>query len=269
MVLSLGDALILGVVEGLTEFLPISSTGHLILTQHFMGLPSSGGLDAYLIAVQFGAILAVLVLYWKRLLQMFAGVGDLVCFRSTPARGLDLNLLVAFLPAAIIGLMADGFIEEKLFNPRVVVVSLSVGALIMLFASYGKKQEGQIEGLSAKNALIIGLWQILSLFPGMSRSMTTIVGGMSQKLSAEAAAEFSFLLGAITLGAASLYKVIGCGGEILALGVGPVLVGFVAAFVSAAAGIKILVGALNRWGLAPWTWYRIVLAGVVLWGLGK
>jgi undecaprenyl-diphosphatase len=269
MILSINDALILGVVEGLTEFLPISSTGHLILTQHFMGLPASKGLDAYLIAVQFGAILAVLVLYWKRFLQMLAGVGDLVQFKATGARQLDLNLLIAFLPAAIVGLAADGFIEGQLFNPRVVVISLSVGALIMLFASYLKKHDGGVDGLTAKNALFIGLWQVLSLVPGMSRSMTTIVGGVSQKLSATAAAEFSFLLGAITLGAACLYKVIGCGSEILALGVWPVVVGFVAAFVSAVAGVKILVGALNRWGLAPWAWYRIILAGVVLLLLGK
>lgn len=263
--MTLFDALILGLVEGITEFLPISSTGHLIIAQNLLGLPSSAGLDAYLIVIQFGAIAAVAALYPGRIAQMFTALGDVAKKKfSSPAVKLVRNLLIAFIPAAVIGLMFDNTIENCLFNTPAVAAALIFGAVIMLWASRAKAGQGKLDSLSVHGGFRIGLWQILSLWPGMSRSMTTIVSGQLCGLSRAAAAEFSFLLGAVTLLAASFYKGIKHHEEIAALGLVPVLVGMLAAFVSAFVVVRLFVGLLTRFGLVPWALYRIGLAVVIL-----
>jgi len=265
--MSILQALILGLVEGFSEFLPISSTGHLILTQKLLGLDSSVGLNAYLIAIQFGAIAAVVALYPKRFGQCFSGLRDCCVGRfSSPDSRYLLSLAIAFIPAAVVGLLLDDWIETTLFGVTPVLLALLVGAALMVFL--GKQKEGELKNTpSLLGALRIGLWQIISLWPGMSRSMSTIVGGYRSGLSAAAAAEFSFVLGALILTAASLYKAIGAFEQIMALGIVPVLVGIFTAFVSAFFVMRLFVSALTRFGLIPWAIYRVVLV-IVLLGLG-
>ncbi|WOO39821.1 undecaprenyl-diphosphate phosphatase [Rubellicoccus peritrichatus] len=277
------DAFVLGVVEGITEYLPVSSTGHLILTNRFLGL--EGGEDeasiqlaeaanAYAIVIQGGAILAVIILYWKRL------VGILMGLLGRDPRGLRLfvNLIVAFLPAAVLGLLLDDFIESKLFGPLPVIIALVGGAILMLFVENWRKKQKQNQGeslsqsqdgpdlynLGLKQCFMIGLLQCVAMWPGTSRSMMTIVGGYIAGLSPKLAAEFSFLLGLITLSAASGYKVVTNGKMMMeTLSPGPVLFGIIIATIAAALAITWLVNFLSKHGLAPFAWYRIGLAIVV------
>ena len=185
---------------------------------------------------------------------------------NTPKAILLRNLLLAFLPAAAIGFCFDDLIERYLFSPLPVVLALLVGALIMIGCELRKKpaQPKTLEELSPFGALKIGFWQLLALWPGMSRSMTTIVGGLQGGLSRAAAAEFSFLLGAAVLGAAGVYKII-CNYEALfTLGLSQILIGTVAAFISAFFVVKFFVGTLNHYGLLPWAIYRLVLVTILV-----
>jgi undecaprenyl-diphosphatase len=297
------DAVILGVVEGITEYLPISSTGHLILTNRLLGLDtdtpayddtgaaimveddSTGELRpytrgeaayAYVIVIQAGAIVAVVMLYWRTILDIALGcIG-----RSASGRRLAINLIAAFLPAAVIGLLLDDWIESYLGNNvHAVAGALIVGAFVMLGVEHWRKhgRKGSIDPddgpelheLSIKQSLMIGFIQCLAMWPGTSRSMATIVGGYLAGLSPKHAAEFSFLLGLITLTAASGYKFVSNGEQMLAaLDLGPVLLGCVMAFVSAALAVKWLVGYLSKHGLALFAWYRIALAVAVFVFLG-
>jgi len=292
--LTYSDAVILGLVEGITEFLPVSSTGHLILTNAWLGLDQDTPLRdkdgaailveggegrlrpytigdaayAYVIVIQAGAIAAVVLLYWRTILSLIRG-----CLGRDP-KGLKLavNLVVAFLPAAVIGLLLDAWIEENLGdNVHAVAAALIVGGLVMLAVeAWRKKKTGghggpdtgpELHELSIRNSVFIGFAQCFAMWPGTSRSMATIVGGYMVGLSAARAAEFSFLLGLITLTAASGYKFVSDGGNMVAaLDLGPVLVGGIVAFVSAALAVKWLVGYLSRHGLALFAWYRIALA---------
>lgn len=289
------DAVVLGVVEGITEFLPISSTGHLILTNRLLGLDGdtpvttesgdpimveddSTGLPrpytigeatyAYVIVIQAGAIAAVVLLYWKSILDIILG-----CFgKSKTGQLLARNLIVAFIPAAVIGLLLDDIIESTLGdNTQAVAGALIVGAFIMLYVERWRKRrdknnanadEGpKLHELTVKQSVTIGFIQCIAMWPGTSRSMSTIIGGYLMGLSPKRAAEFSFLLGLITLSAASGYKLVGDGKEMLAaLSFGPVLVGCIVAFVSAALAVKWLVSYLSKHGLALFAWYRIILA---------
>lgn len=302
--LSYLDAAILGLVEGITEYLPVSSTGHLILTNHLLGLDvdtpiydsegeailvedkESDGLRpytmgeaayAYVIVIQAGAIVAVVMLYWRTILNIALGcIG-----KSASGRKLAINLIVAFLPAAVIGLLLDDWIETHLGdNIHAVAGALIVGAFVMLgverWRKHGRKasvppEDGpELHELSLKQSLIIGFIQCLAMWPGTSRSMATIVGGYLVGLSPKHAAEFSFLLGLITLTAASGYKFVSNGEQMLvALDVGPVLLGCLVAFVSAALAVKWLVGYLSKHGLALFAWYRIALAVAVFVFLGS
>lgn len=293
--LSYADAVILGLVEGITEYLPISSTGHLILTNRLLGLDvdtpilddngslilvedeTTGGdrpytlgdaSYAYVIVIQAGAIAAVVVLYWRTIINILLGcIG-----RSPTGRRLAINLITAFLPAAVIGLLLDSWIERTLGdNIYAVAGALIVGAFVMLGVERWRKAKThpadepsdgpELHDLSLRQSLMIGFIQCLAMWPGTSRSMATIVGGYIAGLSPKRAAEFSFLLGLITLTAASGYKFVSNGQEMLAaLKIGPVLVGCIVAFVSAALAVKWLVGFLSKYGLAPFAWYRIALA---------
>ena len=294
--LSYMDAIILGLVEGITEYLPVSSTGHLIITNAVLGLDGEipmkdkngqpimveeDGIErpytigeaayAYVIVIQAGAIVAVLLLYWRTIFSILLG-----CLgKDKNGRKLAINLIAAFLPAAILGLLLDDLIESALGdNIFAVAGALIVGALVMLIVErwrhHGKKgavppEDGPgLTELTLGKSIMIGFFQCFAMWPGTSRSMATIVGGYLAGLSPAHAAEFSFLLGLITLTAASGYKFVSDGSEMLgALNVGPVLVGCIVAFISAALAVKWLVGYLSKHGLALFAWYRIILALII------
>lgn len=281
------DAVVLGLVEGITEYLPVSSTGHLIIASSLLGLKTpqqKEAIDAFEIVVQGGAILAVLGLYWPRFVQMLRGVLGL----DPAGLRLLINLVVAFLPAAVVGVIVHKWIKAHLFFAGPVVAAMIVGGIYMIVVDEWRKGRFGLRGgarfhaagkgvddMSIVDALVIGCLQILSMWPGTSRSMMTITGGLFRGLRPAAAAEFSFLLGMPTLLAATLKELYGNYkdhrdlGEPMfyqVLGVTPVVVGLVVAAASAAVAVKWLVGFLNRHGLAPFGWYRVVV-GVALAGL--
>jgi len=264
---------ILGVVEGITEFLPISSTGHLILAAGLLGgadPDSKAAYDAFLIILQGGAVLSVLGVYWRRVLEMLQGVLG----RSAAGARLVVHIGVAFLPAVILGKLFGETIERWLFYAEPVLAALFVGGVWMIWISRpasltrARAVHG-IEELDWRRALGIGLFQCLALWPGTSRSMVTIAGGVILGLRPREAAEFSFLLGVPTLGGATVYKLVthlrdtAASGEPTLfdkLGADTVLVGMIVAAVSAALAVRWLVDFLNRHGLAPFGWYRVGLA---------
>lgn len=294
------QAIVLGLVEGITEYLPVSSTGHLILAAGLMGLDRTEearrAVNAFNIVIQGGAILAVLGLYFPRVLAMLRGAVG----KDRAGRRLLVNLIVAFVPAAVLGLLLDDLIEEHLFRTWPVVAALAAGGLYMILLDRrrgvtrpreenppdsGQKPEataetGGVDALTPRKALFIGLMQCVAMWPGTSRSMMTITGGMLVGLRPAAAAEFSFLLGLPTLGAACLYKLAknlkesadtGAPNLFEQLGVMPAVIGLIVAAISAAAAVRWLVAFLNRHGLAPFGWYRIglavVLAGLIVGGV--
>ncbi len=274
--LEIWHAVILGLVEGITEYLPISSTGHLIITASLLGLDGperKAGVDAFNIVIQGGAILAVVGLYRARVLQMLRGVIG----RDAPGLRLAINLFIAFLPAAILGLLLDDVIEAYLFNPPAVLAALLVGGVYMLVVDRAvtkrrdeetkRRSDEETDSLSElrpSQALVIGLLQCVALWPGTSRSMMTITGGMLAGLRPAQAAEFSFLLALPTLGAACLYKAAKNTDELSALGGPAMIAGLVTATVSAALAVSWLVGFLNRHGLALFAWYRFGLCALML-----
>jgi undecaprenyl-diphosphatase len=281
-------AIILGVVEGITEFLPVSSTGHLIIASALL-MPDQDGdlkrnLDAFQIVIQGGAIMAVLGLYWSRVMRMARGMlgRDAAGFR------LARNILVAFLPAAILGVMLKEWIERTLFFPGPVIAALAIGGVLMIvigpwqrkfFHEDGREEPEDarsfvdIEHLTWRRALIIGLLQCVAMWPGTSRSMVTIVGGMAVGMRPRHAAEFSFLLGLPTLGGACVYSgyknFAGEGPTMIdTLGLMPLALGFAAATISAAFAVKWLIAFLSRHGLAAFGWYRLALCavlGLLIW----
>jgi undecaprenyl-diphosphatase len=257
----LWQALVLGIVEGVTEFLPVSSTGHLLVAQRLMGIDADAAANAYAIVIQGGAIAAVMVLYRERLMQMARGLLG----RDQPGLRLALALAVAFLPAAIAGLAFDDLIEGYLFGPLPVAVAWALGGVLML-AIAARLQPGgaPLANVPLKAALIIGLCQCAALWPGVSRSLATILGGVAVGLSLTAAVEFSFLLGLLTLGAATAYKALDSGGAMVqAYGPGVLAAGFVAAWVSAMLSVSWMVSWLQRRRLSVFGWWRIAAAALV------
>lgn len=272
------QATILGVVEGLTEYLPVSSTGHLVLADQLLGLRDQSkysedeysAIEAYEIVIQGGAILAVLLLYMKYVLAMIQGlVGE-----NPAGRKLLINVIAAFMPAAVIGLLVHKLIKTYLQSTMPVVGALAVGGVVMILfersrMAKARRQSGfGLHLLSVKQAVIIGFAQCVSMWPGTSRSMMTILAGMVVGMNPVAAAEFSFLLGLPTLLAATAFK-IKKEGHVLWAHIDPtsMVLGGVVAAVTAAFAVKALVGWLNRHGLTPFGWYRVALAIVVLWFL--
>jgi undecaprenyl-diphosphatase len=272
------QAVVLGLVEGVTEYLPVSSTGHLILTSALLGLDAPERREAvatFEIAIQGGAILAVLGLYWQRVAQMLRGLAG----SDTAGRRLALQLLVAFLPAGLLGPLLDDPIEQHLFRAGPVLAALALGGAWMIWIDRRHAPESgfELDALTWQRALGIGLLQCAAMWPGTSRSMMTIAGGVLLGLRARDAAEFSFLLGLPTLGGACAYKLAknlaasaetGAPNMFEQLGAGPVALGFAVAALSAALAVRWLVGFLQRHGLAPFGWYRIALAvllGAAIW----
>jgi len=280
------EAIILGIVEGITEYLPVSSTGHLILASSLLGLDQridKDSLDAFEIVIQGGAILAVLGLYRARVWQMLCGLLG----RDAQGLRLAMNVVIAFLPAAALGALLGGAIKRHLFFPVPVLSALAVGGVAMIVI--GRWHDGRVHGtrgasetpprdvnldaLTVGQAVVIGLLQCLAMWPGTSRSMVTIVGGMLVGMKPRSAAEFSFILGLPTLGAACVYSawknLRGGGVNMLdAIGAAPLLLGLVVATVSAAVAVRWLVSFLTRHGLAIFGWYRValsVLMAVLIW----
>jgi undecaprenyl-diphosphatase len=266
------QALVLGLVEGLTEYLPVSSTGHLLLTQRILGISSSSVSDAFAICIQAGAILAVLGLYRVRVGQMMLGMAG----RDTIGRNLALNLMAAFIPAAVLGFALEKTIKKYLFGGDTwglwpVVAAWMVGGLAILAVSFYRRRRGKsstsgldLDHLTLRMALIVGIAQCIAMWPGVSRSLITIVGGVLVGLSLPAAVELSFLLGVITLTAATAYDALKHGPEMLATyGPTPLLVGFISAWLSAVLAVKWMVGYLKSHGMEIFGWYRVLLALVV------
>lgn len=246
-------AIILAVIEGLTEFLPVSSTGHMIIGSSLMGIAQNDFAPVFTVAIQFGAILSVVVLYWRRFFENL---------RLYPL------LFVAFLPAAFFGVLFGHVIEELLENVTVVAVALLVGGVVLLFIDrfFPHDAEERPGDLNWKNALVIGSFQVVAMVPGVSRSAATIIGGLTQKLSRKQAAEFSFFLAVPTMFAAtckSLWDYIKAGNSFTSEHWQLFAVGNAVAFIVAMLAIRGFVGFLTRHGFRVFGWYRI-LAGAGL-----
>jgi undecaprenyl-diphosphatase len=269
--LSAVQAIVLGLVEGVTEFLPISSTGHLLVTQRLLGLggteATDTALDTYAICIQAGAILAVLVLYRARVTDMSRGLIG----RSESGRHLLGALVSAFVPAAVIGVAFSDLIRSALFDVGPVAGAWIVGGLLILWVTRQPWSDGgvrAIEELSARHALLIGVAQAFALWPGVSRSLVTIVAALALGYSMRAAVEFSFLLGLVTLTAATVYQGIDSGGQLIdTFGIATPLLGLLVAFVSAVIAVKWMVAWLQSHGLEVFGWYRIGVGVLTLVGL--
>ena len=267
--MELWQALLLGLVEGLTEFLPVSSTGHLLVAQRLLGIEENEASNAYAIVIQLGAILAVLGLYRARVWQISLGLVG----RDSTGTQLAKALLLAFLPAAVIGLSADDAIEQYLFGPWPVAAAWAAGGGLLLAISHRihPTRGAPLESIGWRIALIVGFAQCAAMWPGVSRSLSTILGGLAAGLSLGAAVEFSFLLGLLTLGAATAYKTLDSGSAMLEA-YGPVELGagFIAAWLSAWLAVKWMVAWLSRRGLGVFGWWRLgaaaLVAGLLLTG---
>ena len=261
------QAAVLGVVEGLTEYLPVSSTGHLLLAQRAMGIAKSDALDAYAVCIQAGAILAVLGLYAGRVKQMTRGLVG----RDPKGLRLLVNLVSGVAPAVVLGLLLEKRIKAHLFGLWPVTAAWLVGgAAILLVARWMRKARPDaaagtgIDDLAWRSALLVGLVQCVAMWPGTSRSLVTILGGVLVGMSLPAAVEFSFLLGVVTLTGAAGKDAVEFGPKIVAeIGWGNALLGVAVAGVSAAAAVKWMVAYLRTHSLAVFGWYRIALAAAV------
>ena len=278
-VMNVWQAGVLGLVEGITEYLPVSSTGHLIIASDMLGLGETptqrSAVDAFNIVIQGGAILAVLGLYFPRVVAMCKGLIGKDKHGALLAR----NIIVAFLPAAVLGVLLNDWIESKLFNTPMVLTALALGGVFMIaidhykFDNAAHDDAGQDAGpdlheLSVTKALCIGLLQCVAMWPGTSRSMMTIAGGVLAGLSPRRAAEFSFLLGLPTLGGAcvySMYKELSGDGPGMfdLIGTVPMVVGVLIATVSAALAVRWLVAFLTKHGLKVFGYYRLALTAVL------
>lgn len=242
------EAILLGLVEGFTEFLPISSTGHLILASSLLGIEQTEFVKTFEIAIQLGAILAVIITYWHTLIRV-----DIIK-----------KLIVGFIPTGIIGFTIYPFAKEYLIgNEMVVVYSLILGGVALIVFEYFHRdsvQEGGVEAITYKQSMLIGLFQSIAIIPGVSRSAATIIGGLSMGLSRRTVIEFSFLLAVPTMLAATGYDLLKTAGSFTQDDFGILATGFVAAFVVALISIKLLLGFIRRYSFTTFGIYRIVIA---------
>lgn len=277
------ETIIIAIVEGLTEFLPVSSTGHMIIAQNILGIESTEFVKAFTVIIQFGAILSVVCLYWKRFFRLkpirifepeatagksFSSSMGIWLKRFLQKFDFYWKLLVAFIPAAVIGLLFSDKIDAMLESVAVVAVMLVIGGVFMLFCDkiFSKGEEGM--ELTEKKAFNIGLFQCIAMIPGVSRSMATIVGGMTQKMTRKDAAEFSFFLAVPTMFAATGYKMLKLfldgGSEILMNNLSVLIIGNVVAFIVALLAIKFFISFVTKYGFKAFGWYRILVGGAIL-----
>ena len=262
---SLAIAAILGIVEGLTEFLPVSSTGHLIIAGHLLGFVGDKA-ASFEVAIQLGAILAVVCLYWNRFTRLLPGEKRLLIRQRSTLDGWSglWRIAIATFPALLVGFLARHTIKAQLFNPEAVTVALAVGGVIILLVEKfkGRRVSNYLDMLTPWQALGIGLFQILALWPGTSRAAATIIGGMLVGLDRKSAAEFSFLIAVPVLFAAGAYELLQMRDQFAlqdALNLG---VGFAVSFVVALLAVKGFIRFLERGKLTPFAWYRIVVAPI-------
>jgi len=247
------QTIIIAIIEGLTEFLPVSSTGHMIIAQKALNVPSSEFVKAFTVMIQFGAILSVVVLYFKRFFQTF---------------DFYLKLLIAFIPAAVVGLLLNEKIDALLDDVMIVSIMLILGGILMIFVDKWLNKPAEDQTMTPRKAAFIGLAQCVAMIPGVSRSMATIVGGMSQKLTRKHAAEFSFFLAVPTMFAASAYKLLKLvmtpeTKNVLMDNMTILILGNVVAFLVAMLAIRFFIGFITRYGFKAFGYYRIVV-GVAL-----
>ena len=259
--------IILGIVEGLTEYLPVSSTGHLILATELLGFRAEEW-EAFNVAIQPGAILAIVVLYWRTFWDVFTGLFR----REAAAFRFVRNLVVACIPAVVLGLLFGDYIEAMLGSAIIVAWALIIGGIaILILERTVKPQEcGGVSGLSFRQSAMIGLVQCLAMIPGVSRSGATILGAMAFGVDRKTAAEFSFFLAMPTLGGATVYYLAKHHDRVTPEMYGNIAIGSVVSFVVALIVVKLFVGFVTRYGFAPFAWYRIVAGAAALvwlnWG---
>jgi undecaprenyl-diphosphatase len=260
------QSIIIAIVEGITEFLPISSTGHMIITQKILGIESSEFVNLFTVNIQFGAILSVVVLYWKKFFEPLktSAVSGSVWNRFRQRYDFYLKLLVAFLPAAFFGLLLNDYIDMLLGNVIVVAISLLLGGIILLFVDNWFKKPAENQKISFPKALKIGFFQVISMIPGVSRAAATIIGGLSQKLTRKNAAEFSFFLAVPTMLAASALQLVKTYKVIDAQNIKILLLGNAVAFVVAMIAIKSFITFLTKHGFRIFGYYRIVVGLAIL-----
>jgi undecaprenyl-diphosphatase len=259
----LAVAILLGIVEGLTEFIPVSSTGHLILVGHLVGFVGQKA-ASFEVAIQLGAILAIVFLYWRRFLQLIPSRSAVPSDSTLKGWSGIWRVALATLPALIVGFFARHAIKEQLFTPLAVTWALAIGGVGILLAEQfvSRRRSNALETLTLTQALGVGLFQVLSLWPGTSRAAATIVGGMLVGLERKGAAEFSFLIAVPIMFIATGYELVKMHSlfavqDLLQFGVG-----FVVSFLVALVAVKTFVSLLGRWSLAPFAWYRIAVAVV-------
>jgi len=252
--MSIFQTIILAIVEGITEFLPVSSTGHMIIAQKILAMESTEFVKAFTVNIQFGAILSVVVLYWKRFFQSF---------------DFYWKLLIAVIPALVLGFLFSEKIDLLLENVAVVAVMLVLGGILMLFVDQWFNKTNEDQSMDWKRALKIGFFQCIAMIPGVSRSMATIVGGMTTKLTRKNAAEFSFFLAVPTMAAASGYKLLKlfmdpAGKSMMSENLMTLLIGNVVAFLVAMAAIKFFISFLTKYGFKAFGYYRIIVGVAIL-----
>lgn len=264
------NIILLGIVEGVTEFLPVSSTGHLILAGALLGYDERIW-KVFNIVIQLGAILAIVVLYWRTFWEVLLGMVK----RDAAAMRFVRNILVAFIPAAVIGLALHKYIEALLGSPVTVAVALIVGGVAILAVERlaPKSTVSGVADIPLPTVLGIGFLQCLAMVPGVSRSGATILGALALGVERRTAAEFSFFLAIPTMVGASALELVKYRQELLSgqgVGLGAIALGFVVAFVVAVLVVRWFVGIVTRYGFAPFAWYRIVVGGAALtWLLTK
>ncbi|WP_294071285.1 undecaprenyl-diphosphate phosphatase [Proteiniphilum sp. UBA1028] len=278
------EAIVIAVVEGLTEFLPVSSTGHMIITQELLGIESTPFVKAFTVIIQFGAILSVVVLYWNR----FFRLNEIVVFDKQALNGVPpgkkgwiilkrllykfdfyWKLFIAVIPAGVIGLLMGDYIDRLLESVTVVAVMLVLGGIFMLYVDKWFNKPVQDQSMSWQRALKIGFFQCIAMIPGVSRSMATIVGGMGTRLTRKSAAEFSFFLAVPTMAAAAGYKLFQLmkdpvSSAMLKDNVTLLLIGNMVAFIVAVFAIKFFIDFLTRYGFRVFGIYRIIVGSVLL-----
>ncbi len=252
--MTIWEAIILAIVEGLTEFLPVSSTGHMILASALLGMEPNAFLKNYVVIIQFGAILSVCMLYYKRFVK------DLSFY---------LRLFVAFIPAGFFGFLLNDLIEQALESPLVIGINLFIGGIFLLYVDkiFKKNESLPDSEPQFKSAFFIGLFQVIAMIPGVSRSAATIVGGLTQKLNRKSAAEFSFFLAVPTMLAASAYKMLGMltnEDQMVGLDWNLLILGSIVALLVAMIAIKFFISILTKYGFRLFGWYRIVVGAIIV-----